>query len=102
MKFLKELFNRFGLQTPSFFQIFQKLGIIATALTGIPLLLTTFQTDLGITLPDVVHVLSQKAALGGAIIMWIMAKLPANNSTKIAANTDKLPFTQKKIEEKTP
>lgn len=96
MKFITELLNRFKLASPSFFQVFQNLGIIAGILTGIPLFLTTFQTELGIKLPEIVHVLSQKAAVGGAIVMWFMAKLPAQNAPTLARHTDKLPYTEKK------
>ena len=98
MKFLTEFFARFGLETPSFFTILSRIGLIAGFLTGIPLLLTTFQGDLGVILPDWVHVFSQKMALGGAIAIWIIAKLPVKPG-QINTESDKqtkLPFTAKR------
>ena len=99
MKFLKEFFNRFSLKSPAFFQVIQKISIIAAAVAGIPALLAQFQNDLGIKVPDFLTNMSNKLVVVAAVIMWIVAKLPVKATETFKVTTvKKLPFTEKKQE----
>lgn len=97
MKFLKELFNRFSLPTGSFFQRIQKLSILIGILSGLPLLIIQFESELSIHLPEWIHVISSKVAVACAAVAWIIAKLPLKpgmiDQPKVI---QKLPFTDKK------
>ena len=47
MKFFKEIFARFRMESPSFFKIIQLLSVLTAAITGLPALIAEFQTQLG-------------------------------------------------------
>lgn len=94
MKFLTETFHRIFKSSPSYFQVIQWLSIAVAFVSGIPLLISQFQTDLGIMLPDWVHDLSSKAVLWSSVVAWIIAKLPVKT-----VQDDKMPFTTKKPNE---
>ena len=95
MKFIKEFFNRFGLKTPPFFQVLQKIAIIAGIIASLPILVTQFQTELGIILPLWVNAIASKAALISAAVLWIVAKLPVQKPDS-PVNAPNLPFTEAK------
>lgn len=94
MKWITEVFNRFALKTPKFFQVWQWIGIAAAAVAGLPALLVEFQTNLGITLPVWVVTISDKAVWLSGIIIWVMAKLPVKNPEQVTKTTDKLPYSE--------
>lgn len=91
MKFLKETFNRLFKSSPSYFQVIQWLSIAVAFISGIPALITQFQTDLGIMLPDWVHAVSSKALTISAVVAWVIAKLPVKT-----VQDSTMPFTAKK------
>lgn len=91
MKFLKETLNRLFKSSPSYFQVIQWLSMAVAFVSGIPLLISQFQTDLGIVLPDWVHIVSSKAVLYASVVAWIIAKLPVKT-----VQNSKMPFTAKK------
>ena len=100
MRFINELFARFRMESPSFFKVIQRISIVATALAGLPMLITQFQTELGLTVPDWIVGSANKIAVVGGILMWFTAKLVVKdpNETTEDANGDivrKLKFTQK-------
>lgn len=90
MKFLTETFNRLFKTSPSYFQVIQWLSVAVAFISGIPLLIAQFQTDLGIVLPTWVHDLSSKAVLISSVVAWIIAKLPVAH-----VQDSKMPFTAK-------
>ena len=97
MKFLTELFNRFSLKSPAFFQVIQKIAIIAGVLSGLPLIIVQFESELGVQVPELIEKLASKAALISAIVLWVVAKLPIKPTELIIAKQDnKLPFTEAK------
>lgn len=97
-KFLIEIFTRFRKKSPKFFQIWQWILGVVTALTGLP----AFLTDLGVKLPPAALTFENKA-LGmlttGMMIMSLMTSQssitsivpdgPANKQT----DPKLLPFT---------
>ncbi len=91
MKFLRETFNRLFKTSPSYFQVIQWLSVAVAFVSGIPLLIAQFQTDIGIILPEWVHDMSSKAVLWSSIVAWIIAKLPVKT-----VQDSKMPFTVKK------
>ena len=91
MKFITETFNRLFKSSPSYFQVIQWLSIAIAALSGLPALISKFQTDLGIVLPDWVSAVSSKALTISAIVAWVIAKLPV-----ATVQDSKMPFTAKK------
>lgn len=97
--FLEELFNRFALKSPKFFQILQKVGIVLLAITGIPEALLILKTSVGIDLwtylPEAVQWFASKTIALAGILLWVLAKLPVQNSTTVMNTSNKLPFTEK-------
>lgn len=96
MNFLQELFNRFKLKSPQFFVVIQNIALVATVITGLPMLLSEYEATMHVQLPAVIHVLSSKAVFVASSVLFITAKLPVDNSTGIARSTNKLPYTRKK------
>lgn len=100
MTFIKEIFSRLGMKSPSFFRVIQWLSIATASITGLPALLSQFQTQLGITIPVWVTHISDKAVAISAIVAWIIAKLPVSNPNETVLKQSgevvpKLPFTNK-------
>lgn len=100
MKFIKEIFARLGMKSPSFFRVIQWLSIATATVTGLPALLAQFQNELGITIPDWIKHISDKAVAISAIVAWIVAKLPVSNPDQTVLKSSgsvapKLPFTNK-------
>jgi hypothetical protein len=88
-EFIKELYARFPLKTPKFFQVFQLIGILATIAGAIPDLLHWLEI---IPTPLYSKLLTKLLeACGG--ITWMMAKLPVEHATRTALTTDKMPYT---------
>lgn len=87
--FLKELYSRFPLKTPKFFQVFQFIGILSIVVGGIPDVLHWLEITPS---PLFSKVLTKCLEACGAIT-WAMAKLPVEHATTIATKTDMLPFT---------
>lgn len=99
MKFIKEVFARLGMKSPSFFRVIQWLSIATAFVTGLPALLAQFQNELGITIPDWIKHISDRAVAISAIVAWVIAKLPVSDpdATKLKSNGDvvnKLTFTK--------
>lgn len=94
MKFITEFFNRFSLKTPAFFQVIQWVSIVTAAIAGIPALIGQFQQELGIVLPAFLVAISSKVVAWGAIVAWVIAKLPVKNP-QLPAVAQQLPFTDK-------
>lgn len=98
MKFIKEIFARLGMKSPSFFRVIQWLSVATAAITGLPALLSQFQNELGIAIPEWVTHISDKAVAISAIVAWIIAKLPVSDPDAVVLKTNgdvkpKLPFT---------
>lgn len=91
MKFITETLHRLFKSSPNYFQVIQWLSMAVAFVSGIPLLISQFQTDIGIVLPGWVHDLSSKAVLWASIVAWIIAKLPVKT-----VQNSKMPFTSKK------
>lgn len=91
MKFLTETFNRLFKTSPSYFQVIQKISLVVAFLSGLPLLVQQFQSQLNIVLPPWVVDMSNKAFLIGSIVTWIIAKLPVAH-----VQDSQMPFTVKK------
>lgn len=87
--FLKELYQRFGLKSPKFFQKLQTIGIIATAVGFIPELLDF----LDYSVPDSIADYWAKFLKIAGGTAWIISKLPVENAAKVVAGTDTMPFT---------
>jgi hypothetical protein len=97
--YIIEFFKRFGLKTPSFFQVLQTLGIIAAILTGLPAFVEWLNADfgVGVTLPDFWLAIQDKVIAWCGFVMWVVAKLPISDNAMPAAKAeDKLPFTENK------
>lgn len=90
LEFIKEFFARFPLKTPQFFQYFQYAGILAMGLGLVPDALHWLEITPTPLFSKVITKLLEFCGL----ITWIMAKLPVENSTKVAMNTNKMPFTK--------
>lgn len=99
---LKELVARFGTKSPTFFKIIQYIGIISSALLGLPEIINNF-TQLGIHLP---HILGDEASMvvfWSGIVAYIVGKLPTQSNitaittegVPIKTTSEKLPFTNK-------
>jgi hypothetical protein len=97
--FFIELFKRFGLKSPKFFQVLQFIGALCAVITGLPDLLTRS----GITLPPEIEVFENKTIAIAGAIMWIISKLPVENPQLVSVKK-KLPFSKPKPKEekKTP
>lgn len=88
--FLKETYNRlFTGESPYYFRILQKISVIAAAVTGLPALLTTYQTQLGITLPEWVHTMSSRAVFIAFTVLFISSRL-----TKKEVVASKMPLSE--------
>lgn len=100
-KFIEEIWNRiFHMKSPSFFVVIQWASGITAAIAGIPALIAQFQNDLHIALPVWMIDYSNKIVVIGAIVAWVIAKLPVEqpNATKINKDGEVkklLPFTSK-------
>lgn len=69
--FLIELLKRFASRTPKFFKILQILAGAAAIITGLPLLLD----QVGITLPEALKILENKAVAIAAVVAAFLAQL---------------------------
>lgn len=87
--FIAELWKRFPLKTPKFFQILQAVGIVAAGIGFIPDALTYLELT---PTPIMSHYLEIVLKVAG-IVTWIMAKLPVENATRVSLNTNHMPFT---------
>lgn len=96
--FFKEAWHRFGLPSPTFFQVIQWASAGVTFVTGLPGILLQYQGKLGITFPDWVFTLSNRAVAWAAIVGLIISKLVVKNpdATKTKDGVEKplLPFTK--------
>ena len=100
MKFIKEIWGRLGMKSPSFFVIVQKLSIVVTALSGLPVLLQQFASQTGVQVPKFMTDFSNKTFFFCGIVAFVISKLPVKDpdATKINNAGDvvqKLPFTKK-------
>lgn len=91
MKFITETFNRLFKTSPSYFQVIQWISVAIAFISGIPLLITQFQSELHIILPDWIHDLSSKVVLYSSVVAWFISKLPV-----ATVQDSKMPFTAKK------
>lgn len=99
MKFIKEIFGRLGLKSPSFFVLVQKLSIIVTFFAGMPMLLQQLQAQTGFIVPDFMTNFANKAFFFAGIAAFIISKLPVENPNAVSINKTgevkrKLPFTK--------
>lgn len=99
-KFLEEIWNRiFHMKSPSFFIVIQWASGITAGISGIPALIAQFQNDLHIALPVWMIDYSNKMVVIGAIVAWVIAKLPVSNDNattlKDGVVKPMLPFTKK-------
>jgi hypothetical protein len=88
--FMIELYKRFALKSPKFFQVLQVVGIIAAFLGFIP----KIAAFLDIPIPQN-HTLAIILKVAGATTLF-MAKLPVLNSSLVMKTTEDLPFSEKK------
>lgn len=93
ISFIVELYKRFGLKSPKFFQVIQFIGIIATAIAWVPDLLQYLDI-----IPNEIYSKTLEVSLKVAgIITWVIAKLPVVDSLKtVATKPENLPFTENK------
>lgn len=96
-KFFTELFNRFKMDSPEFFQIISRISALCATVAGLPFLLVNFETELHTKLPDFVHALSNKAMFYAAAISWVISKLTVKDaSAAIQKPNSKLPYSKAK------
>ncbi len=101
IQFIKEVWHRLGLPSPSFFQVIQWLSMAVAFITGLPALLLQYQAQFGITFPQWVFTLSDRAVAWAAIVGFFISKLAVKdpNVTKLKSDGEVkplLPFTNKK------
>jgi hypothetical protein len=87
--FIKELYKRFALPSPRFFQVVQAIGMVAAFIGFIPDILMYLEIT-----PN--PIFSRYLALAlkvSGIVVKLLAKLPVENAGKVAATTNKMPFT---------
>lgn len=100
MKYIKEIFGRLGLKSPSFFVIIQKVSLLVTTLSGLPLLLQQLQQKTGFIVPEFMTNLSNKIFFFCGIVSFLISKLPVENPDAVKIKDDKvvpkLPFTKGK------
>lgn len=77
LTFLQELIARWKAKSPTFFKVVSTITFIAAFITGIPELLT----ELGVTLPEFLQVIANKAIAYAAIIGFIISRLTVDTPT---------------------
>lgn len=100
-QFLKEVFGRLTLKSPSFFVIVQRISVVVTVLSGLPMLLQNLQAQTGVVVPQFMTDFANKIFFFCGIVAFIVSKLPVENPDATVLNKDgnsvkKLPFTNKK------
>lgn len=99
LAFFSELYQRFALKSPKFFQYVQAFGVVLMVITGIPELLYQLKTEFGIDLwtmlPGAVQFFASKTIAIAGVLIKLMAKLPVENANHVVNTTNKLPFTEK-------
>ena len=97
--FLREIFNRLGQKNPLFFTVISWIGVAATVITGLPLILE----DLGISLSPFIEQISNKIIAYCGIVVTVISNLTVKGETVKVTNqtittqtsTTSLPFTAK-------
>jgi hypothetical protein len=87
--FLKELYKRFALPSPKFFQVIQAVGVVCAGIGFIPEILL----KLDITPNPIFSKYISTVLVVAGVITKFLAKLPVENSTIVSRTTDKLPYT---------
>lgn len=98
MDFFIELFKRFTLKSPKFFQVLQTVGAVAAIITGIP----SFLEGQGIAIPEALQKISSTVVAVAAGVLWVIAKLPVENpqapevNGRAVSKVKALPYSTKK------
>jgi hypothetical protein len=84
-KFLIELVKRFSAETPWFFKVIRNLSIATAIVAGLPEFLS-FLTLVGVELPQIVFVFSNKVVAISSLVAAFVAQLTATTQEKEALN----------------
>lgn len=107
LKWVKENLNRLFLQSPSFFKVWQKIGVVLMLVFGIPEALEEinklFQLDIWQYVPEPLKLLANKTFAAVGLTIRIMASLvitptnttPVTKDGNEASANAKLPFTNR-------
>lgn len=98
MNWLIETYKRMALKSPSYFQVFQKIGLIATIIVGIPAFFDELKGfGINIPLPEQWEAIQSKVIGMAGLVMWLMAKLPVKqpptDNGQPVPKREALPFT---------
>lgn len=107
LKFIKEAINRFFLKSPTFFKIWQKIGVALMLICGIPEAIKElndlFQLDIWSYIPEEIRAIANRTLAAIGLTIKIMASMvvtptnptPVTKDGNEAAADKKLPFTQR-------
>jgi hypothetical protein len=108
LKWVRESLNRLFLQSPSFFKVWQKIGVALMLVFGIPEALEEinklFQLDIWQYVPEPIRFFANKTFAAVGLTIRIMASLvitptnptPVTKDGNEASSNAKLPFTNRK------
>jgi hypothetical protein len=88
--FFEELYHRLKSESPAFFKIIQKFSAFIGSAAGLAIILQGFAGRL----PEVVNAVADWTVLIGAVLTYIVAKLPVADKEQ-QVEEQKLPYTEK-------
>jgi hypothetical protein len=95
LAFLIESYKRLSAKSPKLFQVWQKVGMIAALITGIPLFIQQVEmfTGLEVPLPDIVNSTLVRVVFWCGLVVKFMGKLPVTTPPEF--KPEQHPFTTK-------
>lgn len=87
-QFLKEIVVRLRSKSPLFFKILQYISLATTLIPGIPM----FLTYIGVTLPDFLIVIQDKAIVIAGLVATFLTGLPVDKEPEVVVPVADQPF----------
>ncbi len=87
-QFLKEIVVRLRAKSPVFFKILQYISLATTLIPGIPM----FLTYVGVTLPDFLVAIQDKAIVIAGIVATFLTGLPVDKDPAVEVTPADQPF----------